>query len=931
MDKTRRTRFNTQNDNGLQNTLYQNTSSYSNDRAEFKEIRNSDFKRNDRGNRNHVKRKHYREDYRRNRVFVETVFNPKSKRKNASNFQSSSFKSLPQTKEIPPNKSVKGTEVFAAGRLYVQSRSLASVSTCTNKKQPSQVLDSQLQRCFIPNDLPTNGLSQRSISILKNYKLDRKYISGRGDESSGIFGRFSFRPPRQVSSSKAGRVCSRPVITPGLENKSRQVYHQSDEESRILGDCLRYSDEFENPSQGQSCRSAIGSQEDFEGTSLELDSRNVFTRKATIRFRSSSSGPPFLQATSKSKPDSRGGQAKENFSFTSTSGKRMCLVAESSREFKSNNPQGAKCIFDNRRFRYRVGHTNRSVPLVRQEVFNSDEVAHKSEGIICNLHSPQEVQSVNREQSGNGSGGQSDGDCISAQSRRHKVTDFVPVSEEDLTFRKPVRHHSNPLLHTWKIQHDSRSIVETVSSNRLAFEQESDTEGLQPLGNSRSRPVCDVAVQSSSPVRVDRCDGDGGMLHQCIQPKVGIQFSLGIPTTTINSQSYPTPELCKRNVSGGSPEMDAGFLANSSEIQGHCRAYSCEEPVSSLDRSGHELSASGSVVDDFGGMANTGWNRLIKDLPGEDVELLKSAWRVSTWKTYSSAWKDWTKWCRNEGVVANNPSPQQVAKYLGFLYRIKKVAYSTILVRKSVIATFANPEAEHNVCTHPIVTSMLKAISLKSAEKSSMRPRVWNIQDLITWLKGNPPNESSIYQISRYCTLLLLLASGRRIHDLTLLRVDDKHCSMQSDTITFWPAFGSKTDRAKERQSGWLIKKSQDSEFDIVRWIRQLIHVSSERRKASPGLVNLFITTRGKVKPASRTVIAGWIKPVFLSLGLEVAPGSIRSAVASYNFENNLPLDDLLKRGNWRGATNFFKYYYKSVSAPSLHSNNALLSSFVPI
>ncbi|KAL4719229.1 hypothetical protein ACJJTC_006923 [Scirpophaga incertulas] len=113
----------------------------------------------------------------------------------------------------------------------------------------------------------------------------------------------------------------------------------------------------------------------------------------------------------------------------------------------------------------------------------------------------------------------------------------------------------------------------------------------------------------------------------------------------------------------------------------------------------------------------------------------------------------------------------------------------------------------------------------------------------------------------------------------------------------FWPAFGSKTDRTTRRQSGWLIQRSDNLDLDMVRWLKLLLQLSSSRRGARISLDNLFITTRGEVKPASRTVIANWIKPVFIELGRE----------------------------------NFSKHYYKSVSAPSLHSDNILLSSFVPI
>lgn len=208
------------------------------------------------------------------------------------------------------------------------------------------------------------------------------------------------------------------------------------------------------------------------------------------------------------------------------------------------------------------------------------------------------------------------------------------------------------------------------------------------------------------------------------------------------------------------------------------------------------------------------------------------------------------------------------------------------------------------------------------------KTQIWNIQDLFQWLKSNIPDKESIFQVSRHVTLLLLLASGRRIHDLTLLMVDDMHCERSDSSLTFWPKFGSKTDNDRNRQSGWHLTCSGDMALSLVKWVNCLIEVTNSRRKAREGLNNLFITTRGKVKAASRTVIAGWLKEPFKDIGINCSPGSVRSAVASNDFQNNVPLDEILKRGNWRGSTNFFKHYCKSVEQPRSTNVNVLNDSF---
>lgn len=75
----------------------------------------------------------------------------------------------------------------------------------------------------------------------------------------------------------------------------------------------------------------------------------------------------------------------------------------------------------------------------------------------------------------------------------------------------------------------------------------------------------------------------------------------------------------------------------------------------------------------------------------------------------------------------------------------------------------------------------------------------------------------------------------------------------------------------------------------------------------------MFITSRGRVAPASRAVIAGWIKTAFSELNINFSPGSIRSAVASSRKDNNVPMDIILANGNWKSEKNVIKHYFKEI------------------
>ncbi|CAH0728547.1 unnamed protein product, partial [Brenthis ino] len=148
-----------------------------------------------------------------------------------------------------------------------------------------------------------------------------------------------------------------------------------------------------------------------------------------------------------------------------------------------------------------------------------------------------------------------------------------------------------------------------------------------------------------------------------------------------------------------------------------------------------------------------------------------------------------------------------------------------------------------------------------------------------------------------------LLSKGTsKLHDLTLLEVSKDKFIETENNITFWPRFGSKTDSGTYRQSGWFLTKHQDHRICPVTHVKDLVKASEVRRRMGKNLQCLFITVTGQVKPASRTVISGWLRSVFKQAKIDESPGSIRSAVASRGWLDNRPIQEILERGNWHSG-----------------------------
>nr|CAI5850517.1 unnamed protein product [Callosobruchus analis] len=297
------------------------------------------------------------------------------------------------------------------------------------------------------------------------------------------------------------------------------------------------------------------------------------------------------------------------------------------------------------------------------------------------------------------------------------------------------------------------------------------------------------------------------------------------------------------------------------------------------------------------GLDDSGWIGQVSNWTDDDVRLLQSAWRPSSLKTYIAPWKNWRKWAKANNISVSDPSPQELASYLGYLHRIRKLSYSSNLVNKS-------PDRGSMLRSHPIVHQMLKAIALTSPVKNREK-RIWDIDVLIKWLKDNLPRQDSLFQISRFVAVLLLLVSGRRIHDLSLLSIDSDNYSSCSEYIIFWPIFGSKTDKFTSRQSWWKILNIQDDCLNPYDWINRLITVSQLRRGARQDLTCLFISMGGRVRPATKAVIAEWVRTIFQEAGITAPPGSVRSAVCSKKMTSNVLVDEILACGNWKSKKIF--------------------------
>ncbi|KOB65641.1 reverse transcriptase [Operophtera brumata] len=522
---------------------------------------------------------------------------------------------------------------------------------------------------------------------------------------------------------------------------------------------------------------------------------------------------------------------------------------------------------------------------------------------------------------------------VSKESGWNQIHETSKIDRRHSRSSKTKKYGNTNRTYTRTLQCDIGSPIKGQEFARLAPVGLNSASHIQKMGHSMHRPICNTGICSSRKICYAVSMPAGGVC-ECIHKKVELQTRMDISSSTVDTQNLTTSQPMSGDFYFNNPQMGECLLATNAQEKSPRQTFHDTEFTRPSVGPSNESSPSQDTRFILGSMESTGWTDLVRNWSSKEKQVLETSWRKSSLGTYSAAWKSWCQWAKEKKVSLNNPNPTDVARYLCYLYHERKLSYGTICVHKTTIANFSNPLYVDRISNNLLIKHILKGISNSSPQ--APRAKIWDINKLLAWLRHNPPDESNLFQVSRHLAILLLLSSGRRVHDLTLLRIDSGFIVQSENEVIFWPQYGSKTDKTKYIQSGWKLIKNKEQLWNIVYWIKLYIELSHQRRHPDGKIIpSLFVTTRGKTGPASRSVIAGWVRTALLSAGIEAGAGSTRSAVATFRFNNCVPLDELLKKGNWQGPDNFFKHYYKEIdkSPPCDDSNDKIMitESFVPL
>lgn len=869
-----------------------------------------------------------------NWIPLKNVLNTKVRRTMETSLQLEKTQRICQVTKVPIGKPSKTTILLTKRRLYGENRPIPGLSACTNNKKALALPSVTLPQF----NLRTNGTSIwpefRTSNICKNNKLGCQVTQKTEHTINRVPRRLFNSESKPTASGKRSVNSYKDPHKSGLQNKLGKVSAKPNKRNNVPRNKLEYRIESKKPASTKNTITRKNHPKNHKKRKMELATSKVDFGQNGICIVRHTASSTALSKNSTIREPVTGIDAQLTHQNKTRYYSRVAMVAGKLRTKVKDNSERTGNPPSHRRLKLGLGSRVRRRTDLRTMERLPKEMAYKQERNVCGLQNFVQLPDNTTEQKYPYTMRQQNGGRLHKKSGWNQIGITPKTCRRHLEYGNTQRYRHTNRTYSRSLQHNIRSSVQRQKVTRLAPIERDTENDFRKMGHSMHRPIRNTKIGSSPKIR-HAISMPTGRICERIHKDVGLQIRMDIPPATVNTQDPTSSQPMSRDLHINSSPMGECLLAAATQEKICRQTIHNTESSRPFDRPSNQPTPSQNTRFVLGSMESTGWADLVKNWSIKEKQILETSWRKSSLGTYSAAWKSWCLWAKDKKVSINNPNPTEVAQYLCYLYYKKKMSYRTIYLHKSTIATFSNPLNSDKISSNPLIKHTLKGIA--NTNPQTLRTKIWDVNKLLTWIRHNPPDPSNLFQVSRHLAILLLLSSGRRIHDLTLLRIDTDFLEQSENEVIFWPQYGSKTDKWKNIQSGWKLLKNDQELWDIVNWVKKYIDISHSRRHANNQKIPyLFLKTRGKTGPASRSVIAGWVRTALLSAGIEAGAGSTRSAVATYRFNSCLPLDEVLKRGNWQGPNNFFKHYYREIekSATSemyINNRNMITESFVPL
>ena len=556
--------------------------------------------------------------------------------------------------------------------------------------------------------------------------------------------------------------------------------------------------------------------------------------------------------------------------------------------------------------------------------------AHQPAGIGSGGLSSQGVLTGSTGQACTGSHRQHDCSLLSQQTGGGALS--IPISESRTasTLVPRAEYHSDSETHFRETECSSGSIEQSAYSppHGVDFRQERSPSSLGDLVHPTSRPLRNKVQQSSPNLRLPS-PGPGRMGSR--RPQHSLERS---PRLRLSSHSPPRKGPQEGPRREGNLDSCSPPVARSSLVPRTDRPLPRPAPKTA-HRS--KVPASAKVGGPARQPKRVGPSRLVtvrqalSTLGASPItqDMVLHQHRSGTSNVYTSAWDKWYEWCESNRINPQNPLSIDFANYLSFLFKVCKLAASTVKVHRAAISSTIRQLGGPSFSDEPLLSAVVKSAVLQEA-KGTRRAPAWDLFLVLKDLRSHPYEpirQSSISHLTRKTAFLLMLASGRRGSEVHALSGTEVHLEADgSFSLNFLPGFLAKNQHPEDPSPKVFIKSltsilcpdDEDRFLCPVRALKEYRSRTSSLRSSQRGL---FLSLReSHKKDISRSSIARWVKQVIIEAylragisleGVTTRPHEVRALSASVAYINDCSLKSILDAAYWKSNGVFIDHYLR--------------------
>ena len=192
---------------------------------------------------------------------------------------------------------------------------------------------------------------------------------------------------------------------------------------------------------------------------------------------------------------------------------------------------------------------------------------------------------------------------------------------------------------------------------------------------------------------------------------------------------------------------------------------------------------------------------------------------------------------------------------------------------------------------------------------------VWDIETVLNYLSKLPENLSlPIRVFSHKFVSLVSLAAASRVSEICYLNTEDMVEFEDKYVFTFHKLTKSWR-KGRPHLSARFCAYQQNPKLCVVQAVKSYLQVTQAWRNKN-GQKQLLLSTLAPHQEVKTSIVAGWVKAIFGSAGIDTNLFTAHSTRAASTYKAKLKalsLEDILKRGNWSSKSTWQKHYHKFV------------------